>query len=195
MESLCNDIGLNINGKTDEQLHEEIKLATRERCLAFWHDHATILGHGYLLVTVPIMYNNSLFQKNTCQAIIEEPEIHMIALSSSSAEDQVAFIPDRYECLEELSEILYSSRGVPVKDVCRFFLGDHPAQNFERGTQNGGHYKCGGCGIRSSMIGDFAHAARLSWRSLGDIQALAVGGSFGRQAKKLKPLIVSRLIN
>ena len=111
----------------------------------------------------------------------------MIALSSSSAEDQVAFIPDRYECLEELSEILYSSRGVPVKDVCRFFLGDHPAQNFERGTQNGGHYKCGGCGIRSSMIGDFAHAARLSWRSLGDIQALAVGGSFGRQAKKLKP--------
>ena len=61
MESLCNDIGLNINGKTDEQLHEEIKLATRERCLAFWHDHATILGHGYLLVTVSVMYN-SLFQ-------------------------------------------------------------------------------------------------------------------------------------
>lgn len=38
-----------------------------------------------------------------------------------------------------------------------------------------------------SMISDFAHASRLIWRSLEDIQALAVGGSYGKQSGKLKP--------
>lgn len=114
---LCNDIGLDTDNMSDAQLHDNIKQATRERSLAFWHDHATILGHGYLLVTVSVMYSASCFKRNTCQAVIEEPEIHMIALSSSSAEDQVA-----YECLEELNEVLYSSNEVPVKDVARFFI-------------------------------------------------------------------------
>ena len=121
------------------------------------------------------------------QSLIEEPEIHVIGLSSSSIEDQVAFIPDRRECLSELDEVLYSSKHVPIVDTARFFVGDHPAQNFERGTQQGGNYKCGGCGIQSHMMGDFAHAAHVSWRSLEMIQAIAIGGIFGKPQGKLKP--------
>ena len=184
---LCNDIGMKSSGShTDEDLRSKVKLATRQRYLAFWHDHATILGQGYLLVTVSVMYDCSLFTQDACQAYIEEPEIHILGLSSSS-EDQLAFIADRNECLKELSNVIHSSNSIPIKDIARFFIGDHPAQSFERGTQQGGYYKCGGCGIHSRMIGDFAHAANQSWRPLEEIQALAVKGCFGKSAGKLKP--------
>ena len=99
----------------------------------------------------------------------------------------MAFIPERVQCLGELSNIIYSSNGVPIVDIARFFVGDHPAQSFERGTQQGGNYKCGGCGIQSHMIGDFAHAAHLRIRSFQAIQNLAINGKFGKQIGKVKP--------
>ena len=80
------------------------------------------------------------------------------------------------------------SNGVLIEDVAQFFVGDHTAHNFERGTQLGDHYKCGGCGVQSHMMGDFAHASRSTWRSLETIRVLATNGIFGKQAGKLKPL-------
>ena len=188
---ICQDLGISVNCglvEDEENLRIGIKLATRQRCLGFWHDHATILGHGYLLVTVSIMYDSNVFIPDACQSFIEKPEIHILGLSSSSLDDQVGFIPDRYECLQELNEVIYSSKHVPVTDVARFFFGDHPAQNFERGTQLGGNYKCGSCGVKSTMVGDFAHATHLKWRSIADLQNLAISGRFGKQPEKLKPL-------
>ena len=55
------------------------------------------------------------------------------------------------------------------------------AQNFERGTQNGGNYKCGTCGIRSSLIEVQGHALRCAYRSLDDLQKLVIGGTYGKQ--------------
>ena len=188
MMSLSQDIGMTItNSIDDNELCSMIKQATRNHHLAFWHDHGTILGQGYVLVTVSVMYDSSIFNAGIHQPFIEEPEIHILGLSSSSADDQVAFVPDRYECLNELNQVIYSSNNVPVNDIARFFIGDHPAQNFERGTQQGGHYKCGGCGIQSHMMGDFPHAANMAWRGLETIQALAVRGALGRIPGKLKP--------
>ena len=185
---LSKEIGITCMSIDDnDELRSKIKQVTRQRYLAFWHDHATILGHGYVLVTVSVMYDRSVFTANACQSFIEEPEIHILGLSSSSADDQVAFIPDRYECLNELNQVVHSSNGVPIHDVARFFIGDHPAQNFERGTQQGGHYKCGGCGILSHMIGDFPHAANMDWRGLEKIQTIAINGTFGSNPGKLKP--------
>ena len=63
-----------------------------------------------------------------------------------------------------------------------------PAQQFERGTQIGGIYKCGGCGCRDTMMMDLAHALNHSWRSLNDIQTLALAGTFGNRPGCLKPL-------
>ena len=72
---------------------------------------------------------------------------------------------------------------MPVTDVARFFFGD-----IERGTQLGGNYKCGSCGVKSTMVGDFAHATYLKWRYIADLQNLAISGRFGKQPEKLKPL-------
>ncbi len=183
---LCNELGIE---DYEDDIYTKIKLATRTRNLVFWHDHATILGKGYVVITVSVAYDNALFVRDNClQSAIEEPEVHIIGLSSSSIDDQVSFVPDRYECLKELDEVLYTSNSIPIVDVARFFTGDHPAQSFERGTQLGGNYKCDGCGVQSHMMGDFVHVAHLPLRSLEIIKKIATNGIFGKQQGKLKPL-------
>lgn len=51
--------------------------------------------------------------------------------------------------------------------------------------------KCGGCGIRSNMTNDIAHALILKWRHLKKQQKIVLAGKLGKQAL-LKPF--SRLI-
>ena len=152
-----------------------------------WHDHATILGRGFLMITVHVLYDKGVFltskeykdrtgEKVNVQAEVEQPEIYLLAMGSSSIEDQASVIADRLDCLQDLST-----------PTIMLFCGDHPAAQFERGTQKGGHYKCGGCGVRDSMMGDQAHALRCTWHSLADIQSLATAGSLGKTPGSLKP--------
>ena len=97
------------------------------------------------------------------QAEIEQPEIYLLAMGSSSIEDQASVVADRLECLQDLSTPVLASNGVEINSRHpMFFCGDHPAAQFERGTQQGGHYKCGGCGVRDTMMGDQAHALRCT---------------------------------
>ena len=63
----------------------------------------------------------------------------------------------------------------------------HPAQQYERGTQHGGTYKCA-CACKQSMFEDFAHTVHCEWRSLNEIQKIATSGKYGKQAGQLKPL-------
>lgn len=111
----------------------------------------------------------------------------MIAPSSPSPADQLALVGDRVECLHELPKLVVTSNGLEIKDCLRFFCGDKPAQQFERGTQIGGTYKCGGCGCKDSMMQDLAHAIHYSWRSLSDLQSLILAGTMGNKAGCLKP--------
>lgn len=83
-------------------------------------------------------------ESSNIQSLVQEPMIYMIAPSSSSPTDQLALVGDRTECLQELSRPVTSSNGMKVRDTLRFFCGDKPAQQFERGTQIGGTYKCEG---------------------------------------------------
>lgn len=83
---------------------------------------------------------------------------------------------------------MHSSTGIEIHDELRFFCGDKPAQQFERGTQVGDTYKCGACGCKDTMMEDLAHAFRRTWRSLADIQEIALAGKFGNTAGQLKPL-------
>ena len=78
------------------------------------------------------------------------------------------------ECLSGHNDPVIASNGVPVHDVVRFFVGDHPAQQFEGGTQVGGTYKCGACGCKDKLMDDQAHALHCKTRSLTDLQALAI---------------------
>ena len=95
----------------------------RSRTISFWHDHSTILGCGYVLVTVQVVYNRAVFMSESeyyaatgnvssnLQQLIEEPELYLVALSSSSPADQLGIIPARLDDLPELAEGLFTSLG------------------------------------------------------------------------------------
>ena len=104
------------------------------------------------------------------QAYVEEPEISIITLSSSSIQDQAALITDRIECIQDLSTPVYTTTCVPITDKLKFFYGDKPAAQFERGTQVGGHYPCGSCGTHVSRFDDFAHSTNSKWRNIEKLQ-------------------------
>ncbi len=72
-------------------------------------------------------------------------------------------------------------------DTLRFFIGDHPAAQFEQGTKQGGTYKCGTCGCKEALFSDQAHALLHPWRPLKQLQSLATGGTLGKQAGMLRP--------
>ena len=193
-----NHMTTELTNKKDMQ--QCIAIMQRNRMLVCWHDHAKILGTGYLLITINTVYDTAQFMTeqeykvktgkdvSNIQAIVEKPHIYIIAAGSSSAEDQAAVIPDRTECLHDLTQVCISSKGIGITDTLRFFKGDGPAKQFERGTQMGGNYKCGSCGCHSDMMGDLAHAFQLKWRSLLHLQTLAFAGRHGGQPNVLNPL-------
>ena len=184
------------------QLTQDIKRLQRSRTLAMWHDHSTILQTGYILFALWVVYDPAVFytqeqwsticsQKGGVhiQSLVEEPLIYMIAPSSSSPSDQLALVGDRTECLTELSTPVFTSDGtIEINDCLRFFCGDKPAQQFERGTQIGGTYKCGGCGCKDTLMMDLAHTLYCSWISLSDLQELILAGRLGNKPGCLKPL-------
>jgi len=149
--------------------------------VAILHDHASILGTGFVLVTVGIIFDPTVFLTDVeykakvrkvadIQQIVEEPNV--IVLGSSSA-DEASIIPDRVDCHLDMAKPSTTSSGVDIHDELRFLKGDTPAQQFERGTQQGGHYKCGGCGCKSSMMEDLAHAQECKWRPLSQLSVLS----------------------
>ena len=171
---------------TEPSIREKLKKSERTRTIAIWHDHSTLLGHGYILVTTKVFYDTAVFKYNRelpqenpvkdIQAHIEEPEVHILGMSSSSVEDQAAIIQDRISCLEHLHLPLTSSRGVPVSDRLLFFSGDKPAAQFERGCKQGGDYPCGTCGCHASRMDDLPYCLQLEWRNLEEMQAVATKG-------------------
>ena len=149
-----------------DSLREVLDKAQHKRTIAMWHDHSTILQTGYILFAVSVVYDLAVFltekeyklktgkSVDCIQTIIEEPEIYMIAPCTSY---QLALISDRLECLTDLDTPCKTSNGTLISDTMRFFCGDKPAQQFERGNQVGGKYKGTHC--------------RLSW-----FQALTTRG-------------------
>ena len=184
-----------------EVLRGQIKQLQRNRTLSMWHDHSTVLQTGYILFAVWVVYDTAVFYTQNhwaslsphngsvnIQSLVEEPVIYMIAPSSSSPADQLALVGDRTECLKEMTDPIATSDGrVHIQDCLRFFCGDKPAQQFERGTQIGGAYKCGGCGCKDVVMMDLAHALYCSWRSLTDLQELVLAGKLGNKPGCLKP--------
>ncbi len=133
-------------GMDEDQLRQRVKQLQRSRTISFWHDHSSILGQGYILMTMHVVNDLAVFMSESeylpvtgkvvtnLQQLVEEPELYIFALSSSSPSDQLATIPDRVDDLCELSEGVSTSSDIEVFDTLRFFVGDHPAQQFERYT-------------------------------------------------------------
>lgn len=101
-----------------ENLRMKLIKNERTRTLGMWHDHSAILGHGYVLITVKVLYDRAVFKTDNelvgnvtihnVQSFIEEPEIHLIAMSSSCIEDQPHFFEDRLMCIKELSTCVHT---------------------------------------------------------------------------------------
>ena len=172
---------------TEANLRTKLSQLERTHTLGMWHDHSTILGHGYILITVSVMYDRAVFKVKSeleehnpfqnLHSFIEEPEIYILAMSSSCVEDQAALIQDRLNCIRELSCYIYTSAGIPVADHLVFFYGDTPAAQFERGTQQGGHYPCGTCGCDARRFDDLAHCLNCKRRAFEDLQQIATAGT------------------
>ena len=177
-------------------LKKRLKALERTRHLVLWHDHSSVLSRGYILITLNVIYDNAVFDdrlydeskhKLSLQEYVEQPEMYIVCLSSSSIDDQAALIADRLDCLFSLSQPVNSSSGVQISDVLRFFVGDHKAIAFEQGTQCGGNYSCGCCGIHVEKYVDQSHALHRKVRSLHDLQHLATMGHYGCNPNVVKP--------
>ena len=59
-------------------------------------------------------------ERDSVQQIVEEPEIYMLYLSSSSLSDQLSTIADRLDCLYDFEETITSTNGIPITYI--FFL-------------------------------------------------------------------------
>lgn len=97
---------------------------------------------------------------------------------SSSIDDQAALIGDRVSCISQMNREVLTSQNIAVTDRLLFFSADKPAAQFERGTQIGGNYPCGSCGVHAQRMDDFSHSALLKWRSLEQLQSLALKGMY-----------------
>ena len=129
-------------------------------------------------------------QKVNVQSKVESPHIYIIARSSSSDLDQLAYVNTRLECLEELSTTVASQNGNLITDKMRFFHGDSPSRQFESGHQKGGHYYCSVCGCIASRVYELDYVFRCSHMSLSKRQEMVPKGPCSRKyslAKSNKP--------
>ena len=46
----------------DNQLRDLLRKTERTHTLAMWHDHSTLLGKGYVLITAKILYDTAVFK-------------------------------------------------------------------------------------------------------------------------------------
>ena len=141
------DPSMNISG-----MRKNIKQFERTRYLILWHDHATLLNLGCVMMTIHVAYDPAVF------------------LTCAQYEDCTA--------ADSGAKQLQSIIEWPVS------------------TQQGGKFKCGGCGVMDVTMDDLAHTLQQPRRDLQDIQQLATGGKFGRVSGKLKPfdkLLVAQL--
>ena len=102
-----------------------------------------ILGKGYILLTAKVLYDPAVFQSGkagvqSIQAYVEEPENSIIAMSSSSINDQIALISDRVSCIRDMNLQIFTKNGIQIKDKLIFFIGINLLHNLREGHKYGG---------------------------------------------------------
>ena len=183
-------------GESSQALRLKLKEAYRTRHIKVWHDHSSISAHGHIPVLISVLYDPALFYTSEemkevkgvdidVPMVLETPEVHILGRSTSSIEDQLLFMETRRECLKEVGERLLTRRGVPVRDLVRFFHGDGPAAQFEAGNKQGGIYCCVGCGADSSRFTDIAYSYRAPKPTLKERQEFVLHGRVWKHACKL----------
>ena len=170
-------------GYTPHQRRECLMKFERTRHLRMWGDGSTILNYGHLLYLVMPEMKVMAYGDMDVPALVEKPQIYILGRYSAKEVDQLAYVDTRRECLDQLSNNLQTSKGVPVVDVMRFFHGDGPEQQFESGEQTGANNGCSGCSGDSRRYRDLVYCFRNLHLSLADRCNIVKAGPAGRRKR------------
>ena len=58
--------------------------------------------------------------------LVEKPHLYLLGRRSAKQVEKLAYVDTRRECLDQLTDNLQTSKGVPVVDAMHFFHGDGP---------------------------------------------------------------------
>ena len=85
------------------------------------HDHSDISGHSHFLVLVSTVYDPAFYLTPAelvnkvisldILTVVEEPEIHILAQSTSSIQDQQILSECRKECIDKLDKNSAYTKG------------------------------------------------------------------------------------
>ena len=93
-------------------------------------DGSTILNHGHRLFTIQYSTTAEMkargYDDMDVVTLVEKPHLYILGRCSAKEVEQLAYVDTRRECLDQLTNNLQASKGVPVVDVMRFFHGDGP---------------------------------------------------------------------
>lgn len=91
-DQLTKRLNTTCDGRSEEELRDLLHQSERRRSLCLWHDHATLLKTGFVLVTIHIMYDSLVFYTQeeyeelhlgadvSVQAEVEQPEFTCLRL-------------------------------------------------------------------------------------------------------------------
>ena len=141
-----------------------------------WHDGSTIGGHGYIVITISVMFDVAAFfsdeeyflkyGENVCvQSIVEKPSLYIIGRCPSN-DQQLLYSDIRLEDISLLRENLETSDGIPIRDKMRVFKGDSTARQFEAGQQKGGNFFCCSCSIQGNFSANLRYTLQSKSLSL-----------------------------
>ncbi|XP_019632908.1 PREDICTED: uncharacterized protein LOC109476416 isoform X2 [Branchiostoma belcheri] len=159
------ELGEETSGESEDELREHLYSVENTRFESYWEDGASMANHGHILYLVATIYDPAVFLTNAeyyqkykvklnVQAMVERPEIYLIARCGGSDAEQLLYAETRRDDLPTLSLPVVSSDGRPIKDRLRFCKGDQPSRGFEFGKQRVGFYSCT-CPADMRAVDDF----------------------------------------
>jgi len=115
---------------TPGQRRERFIKFQRTRHLMIWGDGSTILNYDHLLYDPAFYYSSAEMKARgyddvNVPALVEKPHLYILGRCSAKEVEQLAYEDNRRECLDQLTNNLQTSKGVPVVH------GDGPEQQFE----------------------------------------------------------------
>ena len=174
---------------TREELLTQLKSHERKRHIMIWSDHSSIMNHGHILLTANAIYDPAFYYTSSelngkdVQDLVEKPHIYIMARCRDTIEDQLMYSETRLEDVRQLDIQLLSRQNARIKDVCRFFHGDHPSQEVEAGEQIGGGYGCCGCTGASTNYINHVGSLRATHITLEERRKKVLEGPAGRERR------------
>ena len=151
--------GLNLERNYLRNRLKSLKMTGHLMC---WHDSSPISGHGYIVITISVMFDVAAFfsdeeyflkyGENICiQSIVERPSLYINERCPSN-DQQLLYSDIRLEDISLLRENLKTSDGIPTRDKMRILKGDSPARQFKAGRQKGFSFFCCSCSIQENFL-------------------------------------------